>query len=85
MQSRGFEANSSDEGIKVVDNALIEAVELSASLGFELCVCFDGAEKACCERRIHAFKELQEHQADRVSVPQGSLTTRPLARSLERS
>jgi hypothetical protein len=55
---RGFEANSSDEGIKVVDNVLIEAVELSSSLAFELCVCFDGVEKACCERRIHTFKEL---------------------------
>jgi hypothetical protein len=51
-----------DEGIKVVDDALIEAVELSSSLAFELCVCFDGTEKACCERRIHAFKELQEHE-----------------------
>ena len=58
VQSRGFETNSSREGIKVVDNALIEAVELSSSLAFELCVCFDGAERACCERRIHAFKEL---------------------------
>ena len=52
MQSRGFEANSSDEGIKVVDNALIEPVELGSSLAFELCVCFDGAEKACRERRV---------------------------------
>jgi hypothetical protein len=48
LRVRGFEANSSDEGIKVVDNVLIEAVELSSSLAFELCVCFDGAEKACC-------------------------------------
>ena len=76
MQSRGFEANSSDEGIKVVDNALIEAVELSSSLAFELCVCFDGAEKACGERRIHAFKELQEHEADRVSMPQELIPAR---------
>jgi hypothetical protein len=58
VQSRRFEASGSDEGIKVVDNALIEAVELSSSLAFELCVCFDGAEKTCCERRIHTFKEL---------------------------
>jgi hypothetical protein len=26
-----------------------------------------GLRRACCERRIHAFKELQEHEADRVS------------------
>src|ERR1700736_3471 len=76
VQSRGFEANSLDEGIKVVDDALIEAVELSSSLAFELCVCFDGTEKACCERRIHAFKELQEHEADRVSVPQELIPAR---------
>src|SRR6202158_6357134 len=55
---------------------LIEAVECSSSLAFELCVCFDGAEKACCERRIHAFKELQEHQPDRVSVPQKLIPAR---------
>jgi hypothetical protein len=71
VQSRGFEANSSD-----VDDALIEAVELSSSLAFELCVCFDGAEKACGERRIHAFKELEEHEADRVSVPQELIPAR---------
>jgi hypothetical protein len=28
VQSRGFEANSSDEGIKVVDDALIEAAPI---------------------------------------------------------
>jgi hypothetical protein len=76
VQSRGFKADSSDEGIEVVDNALIEAVELSSSLAFELCVCFDGAEKACGERRIHAFEELQKHEADRVSVAQKLIPAR---------
>src|SRR5436190_12781407 len=68
MESRGFEANSLDEGVEIVDDALIEAIELRSPLGFELGICFDGAEKACRERRVDAFEELQEHEADRVSV-----------------
>ena len=75
-KSRGFKANSSDEGVEIIDDALIEAIELRSPLGFELCVCFDGAEKACGERRIHAFKELQEHEADRVSVPKELIPAR---------
>jgi len=57
--SRGFETDSSDEGIEIVDDALIEAIELRSPLGFELGVCSDGAEKACGERRIDAFEQLQ--------------------------
>ena len=68
LESRGFEADGSDEGIEIVDNALIEAIELRLPLGFEPSVCFDGAEKACCEWGIDAFEELQEDEADRVSV-----------------
>ncbi len=68
MESRGFEANGSDESVEIVDDALIEAIELRSPLGFELGGCFDGAEKACRERRIDAFEELEEHEADRVSV-----------------
>jgi hypothetical protein len=31
-----IEANSSDEGVEIVDDALIEAIELRSPLGFEL-------------------------------------------------
>jgi hypothetical protein len=58
VESRGFEANSSDEGVEIVKDALVEVIELRSPLGFELGVCFDGAEKACRERRIDAFEEL---------------------------
>jgi hypothetical protein len=46
VESRGFETYGSDEGIEIVDDALIEAIELRSSLGFESGICFDGAEKA---------------------------------------
>ena len=59
MESRGFEADSSDEGVEIVDDALIEAIELRLPLGFELRICFDGAEQACGERGVDAFEELQ--------------------------
>jgi len=52
--SRGFEADGADEGVEIVDDALIEAIELGSPLGFEPGICFDGTEKACCEwaRRV---------------------------------
>jgi len=45
-------------------------------LGLESCVCFDGAEKACGEWRVDAFEELQEDEADRVSLRQQLITAR---------
>ena len=68
MKSRGFEADGSDEGIEIIDHALVEAIELRSPLGFELCIGFYGAQKACGERRVDAFEELQEDEADRVPV-----------------
>jgi hypothetical protein len=42
-------AHGTDEGIEIVDDALIEAVELRSPLGFEPGICFDRTEKACRE------------------------------------
>jgi hypothetical protein len=67
-ESGGFEADRSDEGVEIVDDALIEAVELRSPLGFKPGICFDGAEKACREWRIDAFEELQEDEANRISL-----------------
>jgi hypothetical protein len=67
VESRGFEADGSDEGIEIVDDALIESIELRSPLAFEPGICFDGTEKACREWGIDAFEELQEDEADRVS------------------
>jgi hypothetical protein len=64
MESRGFEADGSDEGVEIVDDALIEAIELGSPLGFEPGICFDGTEKACREWGIDAFEEFQEDEAD---------------------
>jgi hypothetical protein len=63
-KSRGFEADGSDEGVEIVDDALIKAIELRSPLGLESGICFDGAEKACREWRVDAFEELQEDEAD---------------------
>jgi hypothetical protein len=49
VESRGFKAHGTDEGIEIVDDALIEAVELRSPLGFEPGICFDRTEKACRE------------------------------------
>ena len=68
LLSRGFQADGSDEGVEIVDDALVEAVELRPSLGFEPDVGFDWAEKAGGERGIYAFEELQKDEADGVPL-----------------
>jgi hypothetical protein len=68
VESRSLEADGADEGIEIVDDALIEAIELRSPLGFEPGICFDGAEKACRKWGIDAFEELQEDEADRVPL-----------------
>ena len=53
-----------DEGIEVIDDPLIEAVELSSPFRLELSIRLDRADKACREGCINAFEQLQEHEAD---------------------
>jgi hypothetical protein len=52
--SRGFEAESADEGIEVIDDALVEAIELRSLLLVDSSIRADGAEKGSGERRILA-------------------------------
>ena len=58
--SRGLEPNGLDEGIEVIDNTLIEAIELRALLAVDSSICTDGAEKAGGKRGINTLEELQE-------------------------
>jgi hypothetical protein len=44
VESRGFEADGSDECIEIVDDTLVEAVELRSPLGFDASIWLDGAE-----------------------------------------
>jgi hypothetical protein len=71
-----LDADGVNEGIEIIDNALIEAIKQRSPFGLEPCVCFDGAEKACGEWRAAAFEELQEDEADRVALREQLITTR---------
>jgi hypothetical protein len=62
--SRGFEADSADEGIEIIDNALAEAIDLRSLLLKELSIRAYRAEKARGERRVDALEELQKDEAD---------------------
>jgi hypothetical protein len=66
--SCGFEADGANEGIEIINNALIEAIKLGSPLGLKSDVCFDGAEKACGEWCVDAFEELKEDEANRVPL-----------------
>jgi hypothetical protein len=74
--SCGFEADGANGGIEIIDNALIEAIKLRPPLGLKPCVCFDGAEKTCGEWRVDTFEELQEDEANRVSLREQLITAR---------
>ena len=76
LKSRRFQADGSDEGIEIVDDSLIEAIELRSPLGFEPFISFEGAEEACRERSIDPFEELQEHQAYRVALRKELIASR---------
>jgi hypothetical protein len=62
--SRGFEADGADEGVEVIDDALIEAIELGSLWLVDPGICVDGGKKSSGERRIDAFEQLQEDEAD---------------------
>ena len=65
-----------DEGVEVIEDALIEAIELRSLLLIDPGIGADRAEKAGGERRIDAFEQLQEDQTDRVSVGEELIAAR---------
>ena len=89
MSCSGLEADGLDQCVKVIDDAVIEAVELRPLLIRDSGVGADGAEESRRKRPADSFEQLQENQADgtplREELEFGSLVTSPLARSLERS
>ena len=50
--SCGFEADGSYERIKIIDDAVVEAIELRSLLVREFAICADGAKKAGGQRGI---------------------------------
>jgi hypothetical protein len=64
LLSCGFEPSSLDEGIEVIDNALIKAIELRSLRVVDSSIRADGAEKAGDKRGIDTFEELQDDQTD---------------------
>ncbi len=54
--------------VKVIDDAVIEAVELRPLCVRGSGVGTDGAEEASGQRGVDAFEQLEENQAERVSM-----------------
>jgi hypothetical protein len=68
--SCGVEAYGLNERIKTVDHPVIEPVELRSFFTVEPGIAAHGAEKACGQRRVNALEELQENEANRISLGQ---------------
>jgi hypothetical protein len=64
LLSCGFEPNGLDEGIEIIDNTLIEAIELRSLLVVDSSIRANGAKKAGGKRGVDTFEELQEDQTD---------------------
>ena len=64
----GFEADSLDECIKVIDYAVKEAVKLRPLLIRDSGLGADGAEETRRKGRVDSFEQLQENQADGISL-----------------
>ena len=60
LLSRRFEAYSADEGIEIIDNASVQAIELRLLAIGELSIGPYGTEKSGRKRRINALEQLQE-------------------------
>jgi len=64
----GFEPDGLDECIKVIDDPVVQAVEKRPLLVRDSGIGANGAEETRGKRGVDAFEQLQEHQADRVSL-----------------
>lgn len=64
LDSRSFEADRAGEGIEIVDNALIKAIELRSVFGVQANITADRAENAGSKRGIDALEEFQKDEAN---------------------
>ena len=67
--SCGFETDGKQQFIEIVHDTLVEAVQLGL-LGFQLRVTAEGAQQTGSKRGIDALEQLQEDEADRISLRQ---------------
>ena len=70
MLRGGFEADSLDECVKVIDDAVVEAVKLRPLLIRDFGIGADGAEETRRERGVDSFEQFQENQADGIPLPE---------------
>src|SRR5258705_592423 len=76
LSCSGLEADRLDQCVKVIDDAVIEAVELRPVLGRGFGVGTDGAEEASSKRGIDSFQKVQEHQTNSTNLREGLISAR---------
>ena len=72
----GFEADGPDECIKIMDDPVVEAVELGSPLVGDCGIGADRAEETRSQRGVDSFEQLQEQQADRVTLREELIAAR---------
>ena len=68
MKSCGFQADGVDEGVEVIDDALVEAIELRSALAGKRGVGPHRRQQAGGQGSVDALEELQEDEADRIAL-----------------
>ena len=74
MSCGHLETDGGKERVEIVDDALVERVELMAFLLMELGISGEGLEEPGRQRRVDALEEFEEHETDRVSVGEESIS-----------
>ena len=68
LSCSGFEADGPEECIKIIDDPVVEAVELGSPLVGDSGIGAGRAEETRSQRGVDSFEQLQEQQADRVTL-----------------
>ena len=76
LSCSGFEADGPDECIKIIDDPIVEAVELGSPLVGDSGIGADRAEETRSQRGVDSFEQLQEQQADRVTLREELIAAR---------
>src|SRR6266567_1241833 len=75
--SSGLETDGIHEFIEIINDALIEPIKLRTLLLLKFLVSGDRRQETGSQRRVDPFEQLQEYQADGVTVAQQAIAPRP--------
>jgi hypothetical protein len=65
----GLEPDGTQEGVEVIDDALVQAIKCATLLFRKFAIAGNGFEKPCSKRGIDALEQLEEEEAYSIALP----------------